>query len=274
MQSKDFGRTGRKVSEIGMGTYYDPLWIATAYLGWRRGSPEKVGALQEGLRAGIGLVDTAEIYHSESLVAKAIAGSKRDELFLATKVWPNHLRRDDLLRAFERSLKRLGTNYIHLYQVHWPNPRETIRETMAAMEELVGSGKLRHVGVSNFSRSQLVEAQSALPKSELSSIQVEYSLLQRNVEEGLLQYCEREKIALLAYYPLGHGRLPGDTRLDAVCSRVGKTRAQVALRWLAGKPNVFPIPRASKALHVADNAGAGDWELPESERTQLDAKYH
>ncbi len=273
MRLKEFGRTGRKVSEIGMGTYYDPLWVTTAFLGWRRGAEAKVEAIRAGLDSGITLVDTAEIYRSESLVAKAADGRRRDELFLATKVWPNHLRRDALVRAFNGSLRRLRTDYIDLYQVHWPNPRVPIRETMAAMEQLVGEGKLRHVGVSNFNLSQIKEAQSALPKSELASAQLDYSLIHRSVEADVLPYCEREGIALLAYYPLGHGKLPADVRLDQADSDLGRTRAQVALRWLADRPNVFPIPRASKPEHVRDNAGASGWELPEGERLELDRRF-
>ena len=274
MRLKEFGRTGRKVSEIGMGTYYDPLWIATGFLGWRRGAGTKVEAIKAGLDSGITLVDTAEVYRSEPLVAKAMEGRKREEIFLATKVWPIHLRRDALIKAFNGSLRRLGTSYIDLYQVHWPNPRVPIEETMAAMEQLVGEGKLMHVGVSNFNLKQIKETQAALPKSGLTSVQLDFSLVQRSVEREILPYCEKEGIALLAYYPLGHGKLPGDARLEKVSSSNGRTKAQVALRWLAGKPSVFPIPRASSPEHVRDNAGAGDWELPEGDRQELDLQFH
>ncbi|MDE1853888.1 MAG: aldo/keto reductase [Thaumarchaeota archaeon] len=256
-----------------MGTYYDPLWIATAFLGWRRGAAPKVEAIRAGLDAGITLVDTAEIYGSEPLVAEAIQGRKRDEVFLATKVWPSHLHRDALVRSFNKSLKRLRTSYIDLYQVHWPNPRVPIRETMDAMEELIAEGKLTHVGVSNFNLDQLKEAQAALPKSELSSLQPDYSLVNRSLEAEVLPYCDREKIAVLAYYPLGHGKLSSDSRLESVSSNRGKSKAQVALQWLAGKDNVFPIPRASRAEHVRENAGASDWELSGQERLELDAKF-
>jgi len=271
--SKDFAKTGRKVSEVGMGTYYDPIWVATAFLGWRRGGAAKVDAIAAGLDSGVTLLDTAEIYGSEPLVAKAIHGRKREEIFLATKVWPNHLRRDALVRSFNKSLKRLGTNYIDLYQVHWPNPRVPIGETMAAMQQLIDDGKLMHPGVSNFNLEQLKEAQSALPRSELASVQLDYSLVHRHVEEGILPYCDTEHIALLAYYPLGHGKLPSDQRLEKVALKERKTKAQVALRWLADKPNVFPIPRASRAAHVRENAGTGDWRLSDDENRDLDADF-
>ena len=273
MRLKEFGKTGRKVSEVGMGTYYDPLWIMTAWGGWKRGATSKVEAIKAGLDAGITLVDTAEVYRSEPLVAKAMREKRRDEVFLATKAWPSHLRRDDLIRAFDRSLVRLGTSYVDLYQIHFPNRKVSIKETMAAMEKLVEDGKLRHVGVSNFSLEQIKEAQSALPKSELSSIQLDYSLVNRDVEGDVLPYCEKEKIALMAYYPLGHGKLPSDPRLDSFSSRYGKTRAQVALRWLADKASVFPIPRASKKTHVVENAGVDEWELSVQDMVDLNLRF-
>lgn len=273
MRLKEFAKTGRKVSEIGMGTYYDPAWIATGFIGWRRGAASKVAAIKAGLDAGITLIDTAEIYRSEPLVAEALAGRNRDEIFLATKVWSNHLHRDSLIRAFDKSLARLGTAYVDLYQVHFPNSGVPIQETMGAMEKLVEDGKLRHIGVSNFSLDQIKEAQSALRKSELSSVQLDYSLIHRDVEKDVLPYCDSQKIALLAYYPLGHGKLPSDSRLDHLSSGDGRTKAQVALQWLAGKPNVFPIPRASRTEHVRDNAAAGDWELAAEERSGLDARF-
>lgn len=272
MKLKEFAKTGRKVSAIGMGTYYDPGWIAPAFLGWKRGSGDKTEALGAGLDAGLTLIDTAEIYRSESLVARTMAGRKREDVFLATKVWSNHLHGDDLRRAFEKSLARLGTSYIDLYQVHFPNPRVPIEETMGAMEKLVEGGKLMHVGVSNFSLDQIRAAQAALPKSELSAVQLDYSLIHRDVEREILPYCDSEKIALLAYYPLGHGKLVTDSRLDGAAVD-GRTRAQVALQWLAGKPSVFPIPRASRVDHVRDNSAAGDWELTGAERSALDDNF-
>jgi len=273
LKLKEFAKTGRKISEIGLGTYYDPAWIATAFLGWRRGASAKVDAIKSGLDAGITLVDTAEIYRSEPLVAKALESRNRDGIFLATKVWPNHLHRDALLKAFNRSLRKLRTSYIDLYQVHWWNPRVSIKETMSAMEELVDAGKLRHIGVSNFNLEQVKEAQSALSRHELSSVQLDYSLIHRNVEKEILPHCDGEGIALLAYYPLGHGKLPSDSRVRKVASANGRTGAQVALQWLAGKPNVFPIPRASTVAHVRENAAAGDWTLTEQERAGLDAEF-
>ena len=273
MLLKDFGKTGRKVSEIGMGTYYDPPWIAKAFIGWRSEASAKIQALEAGFESGITLVDTAEIYGSEPLVARAIAKVKRDDIFLATKVWPLHLHREAVVKALDKSLGRLGTTYVDLYQVHQPNSRVPISETMAAMEELVRAGKIRHVGVSNFSLEQTKEANSALPKSQLSSVQPDYSLANRRIEKDLLPYCEENGIAVLAYFPLGHGKLVSDYKIAETADKYGKTKAQTALRWLAKKKGVFPIPRASTPLHVRENVGASGWELTDEDNAKLGAAF-
>jgi diketogulonate reductase-like aldo/keto reductase len=274
---KTLGKDGPKLSEIGMGTYYDPLWIATAKsIGWMRGASAKVEALKVGLDGGINFVDTAEIYGSEPLVAKAIRGRKREELFVATKVWPNHLRRDALVRALEKSLKRLGTSYVDLYQVHFPNSRVPIAETMAAMEEMKDKGKVLSVGVSNFSLQQLIEASAALKKSQIVSNQVDYSLANREIEADLLPYCESNGISILAYYPLGHGKLAGEgaqRKTEAICKAYSKTPAQVALNWLVSSRDVFAIPRASRAGHVKENLGASGWELRPEDKALLETAF-
>jgi diketogulonate reductase-like aldo/keto reductase len=266
-----------RVSEVGMGTYYDPQWIATAKtIGWMRGASSKVEALKAGLDGGMNFIDTAEIYGSEPLVARAIKGRKREDLFIATKVWPNHLRRDALVTALEKSLRRLDTPYVDLYQAHFPNTKVPIEETMGAMEEMKDKGKALAIGVSNFSLQQTKDAVAALKKSQLASNQIEYSLAHREIEADLLPYCESNKISIIAYYPLGHGRLTGAEaggKMDAVCNRYSKSPAQVALNWLVSGRNVFAIPRASRAQHVRENLGATGWELKPEDRTQLEAAY-
>jgi len=269
MEYRDFGRTGFKVSLIGMGTYYDGAWIITAMLGWRRGADRKVAALRMGIEGGINFIDTAEIYGSEPLVRRAVEAFRRDELFIATKVWPNHLRRDSLLKALDRSLRRLGTSYVDLYQVHWPNPRVPIEETMNAMEYAVKMGKVRFIGVSNFSLMELIRAREALKREDIVSIQVSYSLLDRRIEGDLMPYCRREGIEIIAYYPLGHGKLASDERLRRIGARYGKTPAQVALNWLIMK-GTLPIPRASNPDHVKENLGSVGWRLSEDDVAELD----
>ncbi|MEM2930992.1 MAG: aldo/keto reductase [Thermoproteota archaeon] len=271
MEYREFGKTGFKVSVVGMGTYYDPSYIVFArLLRLHRGRALKIAALRKGIELGINLIDTAEIYETEGLVAEAIKGFKRDELFIATKVWLSHLRYEKVLKAAEKSLRRLGCSHIDLYQVHWPNPSVPVEETMRAMSRLVDEGKVRHIGVSNFSLEQFRRAQEALPRHELVSNQVEYSLVVRRIENDLLPYCERNSIAILAYRPLAHGALAGAKgELKKVVEDLGlkyggRTLAQIALNWLVNRSRVvFPIPRASKPERVVENAGATGWSLDE-----------
>jgi diketogulonate reductase-like aldo/keto reductase len=270
MELKTFGGMGVRVSEIGMGTYYDPGWMLWASLGWRRGSARRVEALREGLAGGINLIDTAEIYNSEGLVAEAIKGYGRQDLFIATKVSPTHLGYDSVLKALQRSLNRLRTPYVDLYQVHFPRPGMSMKDTMRAMEDLLDQGKIRAIGVSNFSLDRMVEANAALRKARLASTQMEYSLSHRSVEEDILPYCAKENIAVLAYRPLGHGKLATEqAKLRKFCEKYSKTPAQVALRWLASQPGVFPIPRASNPLHVKDDLGASGWQMEEADLREL-----
>lgn len=281
MDYREFGKAGFKVSLIGMGTYYDWPWFILAGLtGIRRHAKRIVAALRTGLDAGMNLIDTAELYQSEPLIGEAIRGRRRDELFVASKVWPNHLHYDAVIRACERSLKRLGTPYLDLYQIHYPNRRIPISETMRALERLVDEGKILQIGVSNFSLKRMVEAEEALSRHELVSTQMHYNLAHREVEADILPHCEKEKIALLAYYPLAHGKLVGGRdRRHEVFLRLGekhggKTHAQIALNWLwARSPSVFPIPRASNPPHVEENAGAVGWRLDEADLRLLDAVF-
>lgn len=274
MQTKRFGKTGRAVTEIGMGTYYDKRWIRIAKHGVSLGASTKVKAIAAGLDNGITLIDSAEAYYSEPFIAKAIRGRKRDELFIATKVWLTNLRHDDLVAALERSLRHLETPYVDLYQVHFPNPAVPMRETMGAMEEMLEKGKTRAIGVSNFSLEQMKEANSALSKAEISAAQVNYSLVHRKPEQEIIPYCQDNDIAILAYYPLGHGLLARrDGRMDEVCRRNSKSPAQVALNWLTSKPNVFAIPRASRPAHVLEDVMASGWRLGEADLADLDLAF-
>jgi diketogulonate reductase-like aldo/keto reductase len=274
MMTKQFGKTRRAVTEIGMGTYYDKPWIRVAKHGWAIGASRKIRALRAGLDGGIKLIDTAEAYYSEPFVAKAIRGRERDDLFIATKVWLDHLHHDDLVAALERSLKRLELSYVDLYQIHFPNSSVPIRETMGAMEEMVASGRVRHIGVSNFSLEQMLEANSALARSEIASAQVNYSLIHRKYEKDIIPYCQANGIAVLAYYPLGHGALArAGPRMEAVCRRNSKTPAQVALNWLVSRPGVFAIPRASRPGHVKEDLGGTDWRLSESDNADLEREF-
>src|SRR5208337_3232002 len=186
---KELARTGIQLPELALGTWQ--------YQGG-------VEPLQVGISLGTNFIDTAESYGTEEIVGQAIKGI-RDKVFLATKVSPRHFRRVDVVQAAEQSLKRLNTDYIDLYQLHWPNYTVSIAETMSAMEELVEAGKIRFIGVSNFSAREIAKAQATLTKNRIVSNQVRYNIVDRTIEYVLLQYCQTQQIAVLAFSPLANG---------------------------------------------------------------------
>ena len=249
MEYRELGRTGEKISTIGMGT-----WRFGTYRSQNERA-EQLKALRRGVELGINLIDTAEIYasgRSEEIVGEAIS-EIRDKVFIATKVAPGHLHYDDVIRACTASLRRLGTNYIDLYQVHWPDSTVPIKETMGAMEELVKHGSVRYIGVSNFSVRQTEEARHALFANEIVSNQVEYSLANRHVESEILPYCEREKVTLIAYSPLDRGHIT-DSLPEELLTKYKVTSAQAMLNWVTRSEHVVAIPKASNLSHLEENA--------------------
>jgi diketogulonate reductase-like aldo/keto reductase len=256
MNQKELGKTGVLLPEIGLGT-------------WQyRGGVEPI---KRAVSLGSSLVDTAESYGTEEIVGEAVK-EVRNRVFIATKVSPRHFRRSDVLTAADKSLQRLRTDYIDLYQLHGPNCAVPIEETMGAMEELVDKGKIRFIGVSNFSVPELRRAQKVLSKHGLVSNQVRYSLVDRSVEVDLLRYCAANKITVIAYSPLARGMnhiKEKDPRaiVGKVAILASKTEAQVALNWCISRENVIAIPKASSVDHVIQNCAASDWRLsPEQNR--------
>lgn len=277
MEFKELGKSSEKIPVLGLGTW-GIGGFSSKHLG---GDDEAVQALRLGLELGMRFIDTAEMYargHSEEVVARAVK-TERESVFIATKVSAEHLSYEGVLKSCEASLKRVETNYIDLYQVHWPNPHIPIAETMKAMERLVGEGKVRHIGVSNFSARQTREAQDALSKSSLASNQVEYSLLDRSIEQDLLPYAEKEHITIIAYSPIARGQIPHGARgerwkvLDQLASKYGKTRTQMALNWLVVKQPVVAIPKAAGLEHVRENAGAVGWKISEKDQNALNQVF-
>ena len=229
-------------------------------------------ALRKGVELGMNHIDTAEMYHSgqsEEVVGEAVRDI-REGVFIASKVAPGHLHHDDVIAACKGSLKRLGTTYIDLYQVHWPDPKVPIKETMGAMEELVKDGLVRYIGVSNFDVAETEEARSALAKNEIVSNQVEYSLSNRYVEAAILPYCAREKVTLVAYSPLARGKIadsiPGD-----VLRKYGMTPAQVMLNWVTRHEQVVAIPKAADVSHLEENASSVSVRFEASEYDRISA---
>lgn len=268
MDYTELGKTGERIPVLGMGTYGDAFRQGDAYT-------KGVEALRRGIEFGMTLIDTAEIYgpgRSEEIVGEAVKGI-RDRVFIATKVSPDNAAYDDLLKSAEKSLRRLNVSYIDLYQIHWWSSRIPVKETMRAMERLIDEGKIRYVGVSNFSVEQTQEAREALSKTDLVSNQVLYSLLERGIEIDLLPYCQTEKITVIAYAPIARGKIFRgriSRRLVEVGKKYGKTPVQVALNWLLTKPEVIAIPKAAKIEHIEENAGAVGWHLSEEDIRTLE----
>jgi diketogulonate reductase-like aldo/keto reductase len=250
MKLKHLGATGIQVPELAIGTWQ--------YHGG-------IEPLRTGIELGASFIDTAEAYGTEPVVGQAIRGI-RDRVFLASKVSPRHFRGQDVIKAAECSLKQLGTDYLDLYQLHWPNYTVPIGETLSAMERLVETGKVRFLGVSNFTVAELRGAQSALSTTRIVSNQVRYSLVDRTPEDGLLQYCEAHEVSLLAFSPFAtdFGKIrqcdPGDV-LGQVADAVGKSRAQVALSWCLSHAMAIAIFKANKVEHVKENCAASGFEL-------------
>lgn len=254
MKSKELGNTGILISEIGLGT-------------WRyKGNAE---TLRAGIELGATLIDTAEGYYTEDVVGESIRGI-RDKVFIATKVSGRHLAYDDVLQSAEQSLYKLGTDYIDLYQIHWPNPSYPIKATMKAMGELVDRGLVRFIGVSNFDIDDIEEAQSHLYNYPIVSNQVRYNLNDRTIERDLIPYCVEKDITILAYTPLDDGGLANAgilknnnkmKVLEDISKETGKTMGQVALNWCTSKPNVVTIPKSNSLERTIENCGASGWRL-------------
>jgi diketogulonate reductase-like aldo/keto reductase len=272
MQFRPLGRTHESIPVVGLGTWGiggemspDPSRDETG-----------IQALRLGLDLDMKFIDTAEMYaagHSEEVVARALEG-RRDRVFVASKVSPRHFAYDDVLAAAKRSLKRLGLKQMDLYQLHWPSSKIPISETMRAMEKLVKDGLTRYIGVSNFSIEQMKEAQQSLSHEKIVSNQVEFSLIDRSVEARILLYCQKEGLTLIAYSPLGQGKIPRGRGssfkvLDEIAGKSGKSRNQVALAWVLQHDSVVAIPKAADVGHVKENAEVADWKLDKEDFQNL-----
>lgn len=266
MITRPFGATGVPVPVIGQGT-------------WRMGESadsrkDEVAALRLGIELGLTHIDTAEMYGdggAERVVAEAIRG-RRDRVFVATKVLPSNASCAGTIRACERSLQRLRTGYVDLYLLHWWSDRHPVQETMKAMDDLVGRGLVRFVGVSNFDVGQLKAAQTALTRQRLACNQVLYHLRDREIETSVLPYCEREQIAVVGYTPLARGGFLRGA-MAGLAARHGRTPRQVALNFLTRRPALFTIPKASRLQHVRENAAALDFTLTRDDLRAIDAAF-
>ena len=266
MELKELGKTGVKVSEIGIGM-------------WRySGGVEPV---IRGISLGATFIDTAEMYRTEGVVGQAVRG-QRENVFIATRVLGSHLKHEEVINAADSSLRELGTDYIDLYQIHWPNSRVPIGETMRAMEELVDMGKVRFIGVSNFSVRELQEAQDAMRKYGIVSNQVRYNLTDRSIEQDTLSYCQRNNVTVIAYTPLASGSLASKPLLmrrqamgvlEKIAQETNKTIGQVSLNWCTSRENVIAIPKSNRVERMVENCGASGWRLSTEQVEALDQAF-
>jgi diketogulonate reductase-like aldo/keto reductase len=259
---------GETVPALGQGTWY---------MGERRGEAAKeADALRLGIDLGMTLIDTAEMYASggaEQVVAQAIAG-QRDKVFIVSKVLPQNASRAGVPAACERSLKRLGTDRIDLYLLHWRGGHP-VAETVAAFEALKTAGKIRHWGVSNFDTDDMQEVLGVPNGKNCAANQVLYHPDSRGIEFDLLPWCADHSIPIMAYSPLGHDvrKLLGSPALQAVARAHGATPAQVAIAWGLRSGRVMSIPKAADAAHVRENAGAADIVLTAEDLAAIDAVH-
>ncbi len=301
MQTRELGTSGIQITPIIMGTWQagKKMWVGIE-------DAETTQAMRAAVDAGITTIDTAEVYgegHSEQIVGEALS-DVRSSVVYATKVFANHLKYNQVIEACDRSVKNLKTDYIDLYQIHWPSGSfkseiVPIEETMSALNELKQQGKIRAIGVSNFSRTQLVEASQY---GRIDSLQPPYSLFWRHVEQDAMPYCIENKISILAYSPLAQGLLTGkfgpDHKFEKGDNRAGNkllqgenyqraqtalnklrpiaqrhqcSLAQLALAWVIAQPQANAIAGARNAEQATQNAKAADVQLSADELKEIDA---
>lgn len=269
MDRHPFGPTGTPVVRIGLGT-------------WQMEGDDRSGcieALRAGLDAGMAHVDTAELYGSgrvEQLVADAIEG-RRDELYLVSKVIPSNATKRGTVAACEKSLKRLRTDRLDCYLLHWPGAHP-LEETIAGFEELRRAGKIRAWGVSNFDEDELAQALAIAGPGAIACNQVLYHLAERAIEHAVVPFCESHGIAVVGYTPFGTSAFPpggtaGKQALAEITAKHGATTRQVALAFLTRRPSLFAIPKSARALHARENAGAGTLALDAEDIRAIDAAF-
>ncbi len=259
--------SGAPVPTLGQGT-------------WKMGEDRarrsaEIAALRLGIDLGMTLIDTAEMYGegaAEELVAEAVAG-RRDSVFLVSKVYPHNATRQGAVAACERTLRRLRTDYLDLYLLHWPGG-VPLTETLEAFMALRQAGKVRAYGVSNFDAAGMNEI-AALPGGDaVATDQVLYNLSRRGVEWDLLPWCRARDLPVMAYSPVEQGRLLARPALRAIAARHGTaTPAQVALAWLLRQPGIVVLPKAGQCDHVRENHGATALQLTEQDRKELDGAF-
>ncbi|MEO8626648.1 MAG: aldo/keto reductase [Betaproteobacteria bacterium] len=269
MERRRFGSTGKDVPIIGQGTWYIDSGRREA----------AIAALRAGLDHGMTHIDTAELYGSgaaEALVGEAMAG-RRDEVFLVSKVMPNHATRNGTIKACEQSLSHLKTDRLDCYLLHWPG-QHPLQQTIEAFEQLQSQGKILSWGVSNFDVTELEQATHLSRNGGPVCNQVLYHLQERAIEHAVLPWCETHGVAVVGYSPFGHDSFPsarstGGRVLQQIADAHDATPRQIALSFLARRSSLFTIPKASSPAHATENAKAGDLALSAAELASIDAAF-
>lgn len=267
MKQKKFGNTNVNVPIVGQGTWYID----------RGDRASAIATLRRGIDLGMTHIDTAEMYgDAELVVADAIEGI-RDKVFVVSKVLPSNASRRGTLQACERSLKRLRTDRLDCYLLHWRG-QYPLEETVAAMEDLVSAGKIQSWGVSNFDADDLEELLGVAGEGRIACNQVLYHLNERAIEHAVIPWCEANGVAVVAYSPFAHGEFPGAQSskgkvLQGVAMRAGATPRQVALSFLMRAAVTFAIPKASSLPHADENAGAGNIDLSPQDIAAIDKEF-
>ncbi|MBZ6078088.1 aldo/keto reductase [Microvirga puerhi] len=267
MRNNPFGSGGPLVSAIGQGT-------------WRLDEGDRssaIAALRIGLDSGMTHIDTAEMYGEAEPLVKEALGNRRDEVFLVSKVLPQNASRRGTVAACERSLRRLGTDRLDCYLLHWRG-NYPLEETIAAFETLRAGGKILSWGVSNFDKEDLEETASIAGPGRIACNQVLYHLEERAIEHAVIPWCERNGVAVVAYSPFGHGEFPSlrtdkGKVLARIAARHDATPRQVALAFLTHRATIFTIPKAGSPDHARENAAAGNLALSEAEFMEIDKAF-
>ena len=267
MEYKKIGKINLPV--LGLGTW----GIGGKFEADASSKQQSIDIINEAIELGFTHVDTSEIYGNgltEKIVGEAIKSFDRKKLFITSKLWHTHLNYDDAISSLNQSLKRLRTDYVDLYLVHKPGTDMNLKQTMNAFEYLMEQKLIRSIGLSNFSKQQVNEAQKYLGKQKIAALQNEYNLLSR--DEDALELCSEQDMIFIAYRPLMKGRLAdsGIKLLDELARKYSKTQAQIALNWLVSKPNIVAIPKASTKKHLIDNLGAIGWKMEQPDYDSLD----
>lgn len=237
-----------------------------------------VEIIRRTLDSGVSLIDTAEIYGGgqvEEVIGEAISGLDRSRIFLTSKVMGSNTGYDEVLTACRRSLERLQTGYLDLYLIHWPNPEVPIEETMRAMNELADDGLIKNIGVSNFSKESLAQAQKHSPRPIVVN-QVHYNLSCRESQQsGLLAYCQANDVLLQAWRPIELGRLTtlDEEIMEEMCQKYQKTPAQIAINWLVSQANVTTLSKTRSQEHLEENLTALNWQMGPEDVERLKQEY-